>query len=64
MTIDEAIKYELSGGVIPPTEYIQTYREQVAKWLEELKAIREYIKPLRNTNTHNEYLERLKELVK
>ena len=37
---------------------------QIAKWLEELKAIREYIKPLRNTNTHNEYLERLKELVK
>ena len=26
MTIDEAIEYELSGGVIPPTKYIQTYK--------------------------------------
>ena len=32
--------------------------------LKDLKAIREYLEPLRNTNTHNEYLEKLKELVK
>lgn len=37
MTIDEAIEYELNGNVIPPTKYIQTYREQLVEWLEELK---------------------------
>ena len=41
MTIDEAIEYELSGGVIPPTKYMQTYREQIAEWLKELKERRE-----------------------
>lgn len=64
MTIDEAINYELNGSVVPPTNNIFSYREQIAEWLEELKVIREYIEPLRNTNTHNEYLEKLKELVK
>lgn len=37
MTIEEAIQYELSGGVIPPTKYMQTYREQIAEWLKELR---------------------------
>ena len=29
---------------------------QIAEWLEELKAIREYVEPLKNFNTHNLYL--------
>ena len=37
--------------------------EQLAKWLGELKVIKEYIEPLRRFNTHNEHLEKLKELV-
>ena len=43
MTIDEAIEYELSGGFIPPTKYMQTYREQIVEWLEELKVLREAV---------------------
>ena len=31
--------------------------------LKELKAIREYLEPLRNFDTHNEHIEKLKELV-
>ena len=38
--------------------------EDALKELEELKAIREYVEPLRSFDTHNLYLERLKELVK
>lgn len=38
--------------------------EDALKELEELKAIREYLEPLRSFDTHNLYLERLKELVK
>ena len=38
--------------------------EDALKELEELKAIREYVEPLRSFNTHNLYLEKLKELVK
>lgn len=37
--------------------------EQLACWLKELKDIREYVEPLRNFNTHNEYIERMKDLV-
>ena len=57
MTIDEAIEYELSGGVIPPTKYMQTYREQIAEWLKELKMWRTSIvnndikNPFANTST-------------
>ena len=40
MTIDGAIEYELNGGVVPPTKYIQVYREQIVEWLEELKSLR------------------------
>lgn len=40
MTIDESIEYELNGGVVPPTKYIQVYREQIIEWLEELKSLR------------------------
>ena len=38
--------------------------EDSLKELEELKAIREYVEPLKSFYTHNLYLERLKELVK
>ena len=38
--------------------------EDALKELEELKAIREYVELLRSFNTHNLYLEKLKELVK
>ena len=57
MSIDEAIEYELSGGVVPPTKYMQTYREQIAEWLKELKMWRTSIvnndikNPFANTST-------------
>ena len=37
--------------------------EDAIKELEELKAIREYVEPLRSFDTHNLYLEKLKEIV-
>lgn len=68
MTIDDAIEFEryLCSKTEICDEGFMTCEEhkQIAEWLEELKAIREYVEPLRNTNTHNEYLEKLKELVK
>ena len=38
--------------------------EELKEWIEELRAIREYVEPLRNFNTHNLYLEKMKEIVK
>lgn len=80
MTLDEAIKHarevaEKNRKNCKPNSIIIQNRwadstmcaeehDQLADWLEELKAIREYIEPLRNTNTHNEYLEELKKIAK
>lgn len=38
--------------------------QNVADYLMELHNVREYIEQLRNFNTHNEYLEELKKLVR
>lgn len=45
--------------------YLIAQAENMAlKTLKDMQAIKEYIEPLRNFNTHNEYLEKLKELTK
>ena len=38
--------------------------EQLADWLEELKAIREYVDELRTFDQHNGYIDKIKEIVK
>ena len=42
------------------------YREhkQVAAYLKELRAIREYVDELRTFDQHNEYIDKIKEIVK
>ena len=37
--------------------------KQLVNWLKELKAIREYVETLRNFNTHNCYIEEIKNIV-
>lgn len=45
--------------------YLIAQAENMAlKALKDIQVIKEYIEPLRNFNTHNEYLEKLKELTK
>lgn len=45
--------------------YLIAQAENMAlKALKDMQVIKEYIEPLRNFNTHNEYLEKLKELTK
>ena len=45
--------------------YLIAQAENMAlKALKDIQVIKEYIEPLRNFNTHNEYLEKLKELIK
>ena len=45
--------------------YIIAQAENMAlQALKELKAIKDYLEPLRSINTHNEYLEKLKEMTK
>ena len=59
-------KEKIAQMPIQDTAIAKEYWEhkQVAVYLRDLKAIREYVEPLRNTNTHNEYLEELKKIVK
>nr|DAU23205.1 MAG TPA: hypothetical protein [Caudoviricetes sp.] len=39
-------------------------RKQVAAYLKELRAIREYVDELRTFDQHNEYIDKIKEMVK
>ena len=59
-------KEKITQMPIQDTVIAKEYWEhkQVAAYLRDLKAIREYIEPLKNTNTHNEYLEELKKIAK
>lgn len=50
------------GTQIESKQYQEHY--QVGEWLTELKKVRQFIEPLRNFNTHNCYLEELKEIIK
>lgn len=40
------------------------YHTAVLQSLKKLKGIMNYLEPLRNTNTHNEHLDRLKEMTR
>lgn len=62
MTLDEAIKQVEERAKTDCSECAKEH-EQIAEWLKELKSIKEYIEPLMSFNTHNLYLEKLKELV-
>lgn len=62
MTLDEAIKQAEERAKTDCSECAKEH-EQIAEWLKELKSIKEYIEPLMSFNTHNLYLEKLKELV-
>lgn len=80
MTLDEAIKHarevaEKNRKNCKPNSIIIQNRwadstmcaeehEQLADWLEELKAIREYVDELRTFDQHNEYIDKIKEMVK
>ncbi len=39
-------------------------RKQIADYLKELRAIREYVDELRTFDQHNEYIDKIKEIVK
>nr|DAO52110.1 MAG TPA: hypothetical protein [Caudoviricetes sp.] len=38
--------------------------EDIVSWLNKLKAIREYVDELRTFDQHNEYIDKIKEIVK
>lgn len=61
MRLDDTIRYceEKSNDAEYGSEH-----KQLAEWLQELKDIREFVEPLRNFNTKNLYLEKLKDVVK
>lgn len=77
MTLEEAIEclidyadgqeiYKNNTQNLENKERFRLYEEgyrQLADWLKELKAIREYVETLRNFNTHNCYIEEIKNIV-
>lgn len=62
MTIEDAISHCEDRAKADCSECAEEHR-RLAEWLKELKAIREYVEPLRTFNTHNLYLEELKKIV-
>ena len=61
MTLNEAIRHceDKSDCTKCGKEH-----EQLADWLKELRAIREFVEPLRSFDTKHLYLEELKKIVK